>query len=90
MKTKKVTKLWKGRFVSVRDYEVAAAIRSGGMEIKYYDQKMFLSPDDLRKINPVGPKMKSKTGGKDYYLMDILFTPITEDPNQLNLLGGEK
>ncbi|MEK9767801.1 MAG: hypothetical protein VW683_02670 [Betaproteobacteria bacterium] len=89
MKTKKVTKLWKGRFVSVRDYEVASAIKSGGMEIKHYDQTMFLSPDDLRKIEPTGPKVKSKTGGKDYYLMDILFTPITEDINQLNLLDKE-
>ena len=27
MKKKKVTKLWQGKFVSVRDYEVKAAIK---------------------------------------------------------------
>jgi hypothetical protein len=86
MKKKVVTKLWQGKFVSVRDYEVASAIKSGGMEITYHDQKMFLSPHVLQALQPTGKKMKSKIGGKDYYLMDILFKPSSEDTRQLNLI----
>lgn len=81
-----VTKLWQGKFVSVRDYEVKSAIKSGGMEITYHDQKMFLSPRVLEALQPTSQKMKSKIGGKDYYLMDILFKPSLEDTRQLNLI----
>ena len=81
-----VTKLWQGKFVSVRDYEVASAIKSGGMEITYQDQKMCLPPHVLQALQPTGKKMKSKIGGKDYYLMDILFKPSKEDPRQIKLI----
>ena len=81
-----VTKLWQGKFVSVRDYEVKAAIKSGGMEITYQDEKMYLSPQVLQALQPTGKKMKSKIGGKDYYLMDILFKPSAEDPRQFKLI----
>lgn len=81
-----VTKLWQGKFVSVRDYEVASAIKSGGMEITYQDQKMYLPPHVLQALQPTGQKMKSKIGGKDYFLMDILFKPSQEDPRQIKLI----
>tara|TARA_R100000329_G_scaffold128789_2_gene107638 strand:+ start:1096 stop:1356 length:261 start_codon:yes stop_codon:yes gene_type:complete len=81
-----VTKLWQGKFVSVRDYEVASAIKSGGMEITYQDQKMYLPPHVLRELQPTGQKMKSKIGGKDYFLMDILFKASQEDPRQIRLI----
>tara|TARA_R100001086_G_scaffold197247_1_gene113777 strand:+ start:826 stop:1086 length:261 start_codon:yes stop_codon:yes gene_type:complete len=86
MKRKIVTKLYQGKFVSVRDYEVASAIKSGGMEITYQDQKMYLPPHVLQALQPTGKKMKSKIGGKDYYLMDILFKPSKEDPRQIKLI----
>ena len=81
-----VTKLWQGKFVSVRDYEVASAIKSGGMEITYQDQKMYLPPHVLQALQPTGKKMKSKIGGKDSFLMDILFKPSQEDPRQIRLI----
>ena len=81
-----VTKLWQGKFVSVRDYEVASAIKSGGMEITYQDQKMYLPPHVLQALQPTGQKMKSKIGGKDYFLMDIVFKPSKEDPRQIKLI----
>ena len=86
MKKKVVTKLWQGKFASVRDYEVASAIKLGGMEITYHDQKMFLSPRVLEALQPTGQKMKSKIGGKDYFLIDILFKASQEDPRQIRLI----
>ena len=40
MKTKKVTKLWRGKFVSVRDYELADAIKKGGLLITHNQNQM--------------------------------------------------
>ena len=81
-----VTKLWQGKFASVRDYEVASAIKSGGMEITYQDEKMYLAPHVLQALQPTGQKMKSKIGGKDYFLIDILFKASQEDPRQIKLI----
>jgi hypothetical protein len=39
MKHKIVTKLWLGKYVSVRDYELKAAIQEGGMIIEYLSEK---------------------------------------------------
>tara|TARA_Y100000114_G_scaffold120552_1_gene115535 strand:- start:87 stop:332 length:246 start_codon:yes stop_codon:yes gene_type:complete len=79
MKKKTVTKLWKNIFASIRDYEVEDAIKLGGMELTYDKQKMFLSPEDLKKLKPMGKKIKSKTGGKDYHLMNVLFDKSEKD-----------
>ena len=79
MKKKTVTKLWKNIFASIRDYEVEDAIKLGGMELSYQKQKMFLSPEDLQKLKPTGKKIKSKIGGKDYYLMNVLFDKSEKD-----------
>ena len=35
MKRKQVKKLWLGKFVSVRDYELKDAIREGGLIIEH-------------------------------------------------------
>jgi hypothetical protein len=75
MLEKVVTKLWQGRFVSVRDYEVERAIAKGGLII-HYDQKAMLVPRDqlqgfLEELPCETPTHKSKTGGKDYRLIDI-------------------
>ena len=79
MKKKTVTKLWKNIFASIRDYEVEDAIRLGGMDLSYQKQKMFLSPEALQELKPMGKKIKSKTCGKDYHLMNVLFDKLDKD-----------
>lgn len=86
MKNKVVTKLWQGRYVTVRDYEVASAIEQGGMKIIHNDQYMIVSPDELKMLKPSAKLFKSKTGGRDYRLMDITFKPIAKDPRQTDLI----
>jgi hypothetical protein len=85
MKKKKVTKLWQGKFVSVRDYEVKAAIKKGGLEIVHNGQFMQLKPDELLHLQPSSKVFQSRFKGS-YRLIDILFKPLTEDPNQGKLI----
>ena len=84
-KKKKVTKLWQGKFVSVRDYEVQAAIKKGGLEINHDGKIMQLKPDELLHLQPSSKIFQSKFKGS-YRLIDILFRPLTEDPNQGKLI----
>lgn len=84
MLTKKVTKLWKGEYLSIRSYEVQPAIKAGGLRLIYGDKTMFLSPTDLQVLKPSSKIFKSKTGGKDYQLIDIKFAP--NDPRQQLLI----
>jgi len=85
MKKKKVKKLWQGKFVSVRDYEVKAAIKKGGLEIVHNGQFMQLKPDELLHLQPSSKVFQSRFKGS-YRLIDILFKPLTEDPNQGKLI----
>lgn len=85
MKTKKVKKLWKGRFVSVRDYEIAKAITAGGMRIEFNNEVMQLSVDELKSLKPNGQSHQSKFKGA-YQLVDITWKPLVNDPRQENLL----
>ena len=85
MKKKKVTKLWQGKFVSVRDYEVKAAIKKGGLEIVHNGQFMQLKQDELLHLQPSSKVFQSRFKGS-YRLIDILFKPLTEDPNQGKLI----
>ena len=71
---KKVTKLWKGQFVSVRDYELTKAIEKGGLEIEHNGKVMRLTPEQLRDIKPTGEYHESKFSGK-YRLADIRWKP---------------
>lgn len=75
MKTKKVTKLWKGQYVSVRDYELEQAKRAGGMVIEHKSKKMTLGLDRLNVLEPTGRLFPSKTGGRSYRLVDVVFEP---------------
>jgi hypothetical protein len=47
---------------------------------------MRLSVEQLETIKPSGAWHKSKFGGEDYQLADITFKPITDNPNQGDLL----
>lgn len=84
MLSKKVTKLWKGEYVSIRDYEAKAAIAKGGLQITHSNQVMYLWPDQIKQLKPSSKVFKSKTGGKDYQLIDIKFVP--DDPRQEKLI----
>ena len=87
MLSKTVTKLWQGQYLSIRTYEAITAIRKGGLKLRYGNDEMILSPDEIKKLKPVGPIIKSKTGGKDYQLIDIKFIPNIADPRQQNLFA---
>lgn len=91
MLEKVVTKLWQGRFVSVRDYEVDKAIAKNGMIIHYGDSTMVLSRSDLKDIQDNlpfnNPPIKSKTGGKNYRLVDIRWKPKAKDKNQKEMFN---
>tara|TARA_B100000242_G_scaffold287896_1_gene255403 strand:- start:622 stop:885 length:264 start_codon:yes stop_codon:yes gene_type:complete len=87
MLNKKVKKLWLGKFVSIRDYELKNAIRRGGLMISHGKDKMFLDVEKLSTLKPSGMPLQSKFGGT-YQLVDITFKPLTEDPNQGRLFDG--
>tara|TARA_R100001460_G_scaffold2629_3_gene8416 strand:+ start:4119 stop:4379 length:261 start_codon:yes stop_codon:yes gene_type:complete len=79
---KKVTKLYHGFLVSIRDYERDKAIKQGGMIIMHDNQTMYFSPKDLKELKPSTKIFKSKFG-KDYRLIDIRWKP--RDNNQTKL-----
>ena len=82
MLKKRVTKLWKGSYVSIRTYEALAAIKKGGMHLTFGNDQMILQPDEIKQLKPCSEVFKSKTGGKDYQLIDIKFEPNVADPRQ--------
>jgi len=85
MKMKKVTKLWQGKFVSVRDYELKDAIKKGGLLITHNEDEMFLNVDDLKKLKPTGKVHQSKFKGT-YQLVDIAWNS-NHDERQGDLLN---
>ena len=76
MITKNVIKLWQGKFVSVRDYEIKKAIRHGGMVLTHNGDKMTLTVDELKNLKPSPQLIKSKFKGV-YRLVDIHFKKET-------------
>ena len=71
---KEVTKLWQGKFVSVRDYEVRKAINKGGMLLYHKDKYMTIYPEQFKQLKPNTNKIQSNYKGT-YKLVDILFKP---------------
>ncbi len=84
MKTKPVKKLWQGKYVSVRDYEIRSAIRQGGLKIIHKGKSMELNTDELSHLKPSGQPIQSQFKGT-YQLVNITWKPLTEDINQRNL-----
>ena len=82
--TKMVKKLWQGKDVSVRDYEVKQAIAKGGMRIEHGKDIMQLDVAQLQQLKPTGATLQSKYGGT-YRLVDITFKPLTEHPDQMKM-----
>jgi len=73
MITKTVKKLWQGKYASVRDYEVAACLKSEcDMEIKYKDKSVVIPLGRLKLYKPNDKIFESKFG-KPYKLIDIPF-----------------
>ena len=75
MITKVVKKLWKGEYVSVRDYEVSNAINNGGMCIIHNEETMKLTPTQLKDLEPQGESFKSQFNNNKYKLVDIFWEP---------------
>ena len=75
MLTKTVNKLWQGKYLSIRTYEAEDAIKLGGLRLFYLDKEMVLYPKEIEALKPTGNIIKSKTGGKNYQLIDIKFDP---------------
>tara|TARA_R100001460_G_scaffold98337_1_gene141163 strand:- start:202 stop:462 length:261 start_codon:yes stop_codon:yes gene_type:complete len=86
MVIKMVKKLWQGKYVSVRDYEVAQAIAKGGMRIEHNKQIMQLDVAQLQQLKPTGATLQSKYSGT-YRLVDITFKPLTENPDQIRMFS---
>lgn len=90
---KVVTKLWQGRYVSVRDYEIDTALARGGMIIHFEGNAMALDIGDLTDIkNSIPPNskiFKSKTGGRSYRLVDVPWKlkSVNQNPNQEELFN---
>jgi len=72
MLVKVVKKLWQGKYASIRDYEQKAAIKEGGIEIKFNNKTVILNADQLKLYKPQDRVFESKFG-KPYKLVDIPF-----------------
>ena len=81
---KTVTKLWQGKYCSIRDYELTKAIKKGGLILHYKDKHMNISVDELKRLKPTGKLIQSNYKGS-YRLVDVLFKPETEDKKQVKL-----
>lgn len=84
MKIKNVTKLWQGKYLSIRDYELQDAIRKGGLRLTYENKIMELKPEELKNLKPSSNIFQSQYKGS-YRLVDIMFKPLTDDPRQRKL-----
>ena len=81
---KTVTKLWQGKYCSIRDYELTKAIKKGGLILHYKDKQMIIHRDELTRLKPTGKKIQSNYKGS-YQLVDILFKPEVDNLYQSNL-----
>ena len=81
------SKLWKGTLVSIRDYELVKGKQLGGLVITHNGQTMTVGMDRLNTLHPAGQVHKSKTGGRDYRLVDIKFKPDDIDDKQKGLFN---
>ena len=85
MKRKQVKKLWQGKFVSIRDYELSDAIEMGGLIIEHDGEKMRMSIEDIKQIKPSGKFHKAKFAGKikSYQLCDITWKPSNTEQKEM-------
>jgi hypothetical protein len=86
MYKKIVSKLWQGKYCSIRDYELTKAIKKGGLILHYKDKHMNISIDELKRLKPTGKLIQSNYKGS-YQLVDILFKPDVDNLYQKQLFN---
>ena len=86
MYKKIVSKLWQGKYCSIRDYELTKAIKKGGLILHYKDKHMNISIDELKRLKPTGKLIQSNYKGS-YQLVDILFKPEVDNLYQKQLFN---
>lgn len=74
MKIVRIKKLWKGKFVSLRDNWIAKGKSMNGLQVIYNDKSMYLTPEELDKGVYAGT-YKSRYSKQHYKLYDFVFTP---------------
>ena len=84
MINKTVTKLWQGKYCSIRDYELPKAIKQAGLILHYQAKQKIIYQDELTRLKPTGKKIQSNYKGS-YQLVDILFKPYVDNLYQENL-----
>ncbi len=73
---KEVKKLWQGKYVSLRDYEVYKCQKLGqDMIVKYNGKTMTIPNQDLDKGIVNNKPIQSKFKGK-YFLIDYTWKPL--------------
>ena len=78
-----VRKLWRGHMVSIRDYIVKSAIKSGGLEVSHDNETMYLSPEVLEKGQALTKEVPSKFNEKKYSLVDFRWNPENDKQERL-------
>ena len=73
---KVVKKLWKGKYVSVRDYELSSAINNGGMRIIHNGESMELTPAQLKDLEPQGEAFKSQFNSRSEFCKTIALSTV--------------
>ena len=81
MKIITIKKLWKGKYVSLRDNWIKQGKKLNGIEVSYNGKSMYLTPDELDK-GVYGGTYKSKYGKHYYKLYDFNFTPGLDSRQQ--------
>ena len=82
-------KIWNG-LISLRDYEVNAAIKDNGCIVEFNGKRMTLSKQQLQKGFQTNTKKQiSKYGTEPYTLIDFKWVPDEENSKQLELFRKE-
>ena len=89
MKTKKriIKKLWKGMYISLRDYEIQQAIdKNYTIQAIHKGEVMMLTPSRLKDIDlTIGKPQKSVYDGKSYRLIDVRWNPYDRSDKSRSL-----
>jgi hypothetical protein len=89
MKTKKriIKKLWKGMYISLRDYEIQQAIDNNySIQAIHKGEVMMLTPSRLKDIDlTIGTPQKSVYDGKSYRLIDVRWNPYDRSDKSRSL-----
>lgn len=77
IKKRIIKKLWQGRLISLRDYEIQEAINKNyTIQAIHKNQSMMLTPTKLKDLDlTVGKLHKSMYDTKPYRLIDVRWNP---------------